>query len=136
MNKLILYLLFVWFINHINIYWICLVYHLANPLELLILDPPFRLFYFDYCVSPNWASSYSGDRLLFNALSRSSYAYFCILEVFYNLWINSYSSFSNYATIASISIRLLFSSKILFINLLRCPSRFSCRSYINIKRIR
>jgi len=39
-----------------------------------------------------------------------------MLEVFYNLVINSYSSFSSRATFCSISIRLLFSSRMLFIN--------------------
>lgn len=83
---------------------------------------------------PNYASSSSGAKLLFKAFSRSSYAYFYMLEVFYNLWISSYSSFSRAATLDSISILVLFSSRIAFINLFLCWRRFSCLSYSRKKQ--
>ena len=52
-----------------------------------------------------------------------------MLDVFWSRCINSYSSFSRSATFCSISMRLLFSSRILFMSLLRCCYFLSRISY-------
>ena len=105
--------------------------HLLKPLELPILEP-FMPFWALAWLRPRWASTWSGVIWHFNALSRSSKACFWMFDVFCKRYINSYSSFSSSETFYSISIRLLFSSRMLLISRFRCCiffSRISCTKH-------